>query len=344
MPASGVRATNRTIQYFESVVKRRLEELLRELLNQPVEITYRERARSSTANAPASVDLFLELGPALGTARIRVDPRLAVSMIAPFVDRTPGLQNPWLGLDDAARGAFAAICIHLLEQLVPEHNARLARALEPLDGEERLGSTFQLDVGHSRYLAEFELSRRALASLPPPISGDSLDLGELLLLVPLVVGWTMLSRSTMSELGLGAVLLPGAGLFVDEKLRGHALLAAPGADRGWEVELVEPGTIVLGKRAVTLKDPNPEPPRESSPDLMDVIAESPLTVRLELGCVSLPARQWALLRPGQILETCIPVGRLVDLRLGNEVVATGELVDVDGCLGVEIRQIGRGKP
>jgi len=343
LPVSVVRAANRALQLFDMTLRRQLEEQLEELVNQTVELTYRGRPRPSAVRGGPSVELCVEVGENLDALRLRVDPRLAISLISPFVERSPGLQNPGLGLDDSARGAFAAICVHLLENLAPLHSVRLARALEPPQPDKLVHLAFDVRIGPRRHWVEVELVPCARAACPPPVLGAPPELGGLLLPVPVMIGWTQLPRGAMSKLGPGATLVPGAGLFIDRNRCGHGFLAPPGTRRGWAVEFVGEGTIVLGERAVTLKDPEPGPAQDGAPTLMDVIAESPLTVRLELGCVSLPAREWALLRPGQILETGIPTGRLIDLRVANEIVATGELVDVDGQLGIEIRQIGRGE-
>ena len=65
----------------------------------------------------------------------------------------------------------------------------------------------------------------------------------------------------------------------------------------------------------------------------------PLVLRVELGSVSLPARQWALLRKGDILETGQPLGSEVTLRVAGKAIAQGELLNVEGELGVRITKL-----
>ena len=71
----------------------------------------------------------------------------------------------------------------------------------------------------------------------------------------------------------------------------------------------------------------------------EAVLEAPLVVRIELGTVSLSARDWAELRPGDVLETAQAIGQNVVLRIAGREVARGELVDVEGELGVRIQAL-----
>ena len=62
-------------------------------------------------------------------------------------------------------------------------------------------------------------------------------------------------------------------------------------------------------------------------------------VRVEVASVTLTAREWAKLGPGDVIETGVPLAEPVVLRVGGREVARGELVSVDGELGVRIREI-----
>ena len=73
--------------------------------------------------------------------------------------------------------------------------------------------------------------------------------------------------------------------------------------------------------------------------LTDAALDAPVVVRVELGVASLSARRWAELRPGDVLETGQPLGEAVLLRIAGRAVARGELVDVDGQVGVRVREI-----
>ena len=66
-----------------------------------------------------------------------------------------------------------------------------------------------------------------------------------------------------------------------------------------------------------------------------------LRVRLSIviGEVELSARALLALGPGQVLTTGAPVGTTVELRAGGRAVARGELVSVDGEVGVRITDV-----
>jgi flagellar motor switch/type III secretory pathway protein FliN len=73
--------------------------------------------------------------------------------------------------------------------------------------------------------------------------------------------------------------------------------------------------------------------------LADAALEAPVVVRVELGAVSMAASDWARLRPGDVIETGRRVAEPVLLRIAGRVVARGELCDVDGEVGVRVREL-----
>jgi flagellar motor switch/type III secretory pathway protein FliN len=73
-----------------------------------------------------------------------------------------------------------------------------------------------------------------------------------------------------------------------------------------------------------------------------VLADALIVVRVELGQVSMTAREWAALRAGDIITTGRRIAERAVLRVAGREVARGELIDVDGELGVRIHElIGR---
>ena len=81
------------------------------------------------------------------------------------------------------------------------------------------------------------------------------------------------------------------------------------------------------------------PPTEVTDAVTDAVGQTPVLVRVELGHVSLLAREWAELRPGDVIRTEQRVGTPVRLRIAGREVARGELVDVEGELGVKITSL-----
>jgi flagellar motor switch protein FliM len=78
--------------------------------------------------------------------------------------------------------------------------------------------------------------------------------------------------------------------------------------------------------------------QDDSTATSDVVLDAPLVVRVELGAVTLTAREWAALRPGDVIELGRRVSEPVVLRIAGILVAQGELVDIEGELGVRIRE------
>jgi flagellar motor switch protein FliM len=70
-----------------------------------------------------------------------------------------------------------------------------------------------------------------------------------------------------------------------------------------------------------------------------VLLETPIVVRVELGSISMTAREWARLGPGDVIETSQRIAEPVVLRVAGREVARGELVNVDGQVGVRIQKL-----
>jgi type III secretion protein Q len=61
-----------------------------------------------------------------------------------------------------------------------------------------------------------------------------------------------------------------------------------------------------------------------------------VSLQVDLGSVAVPLRELARLEPGGVLPLPIDRSGLVTLRLGERALARGELVDLDGAVGVRI--------
>jgi flagellar motor switch protein FliM len=74
----------------------------------------------------------------------------------------------------------------------------------------------------------------------------------------------------------------------------------------------------------------------NKPDGSDLLGDVPLQVAVELARVPVTAEQVVGLRAGQVLELHRGPGEPVELSVNGKVVARGELVEVEGQLGVRI--------
>ena len=70
--------------------------------------------------------------------------------------------------------------------------------------------------------------------------------------------------------------------------------------------------------------------------LVTAMGEVPVVVRVEVGTVEMAAKDWAALGQGDVIALGRKVGDGVTLRVGGVAVARGELVDLEGEVGVRI--------
>jgi flagellar motor switch/type III secretory pathway protein FliN len=68
----------------------------------------------------------------------------------------------------------------------------------------------------------------------------------------------------------------------------------------------------------------------------EALGDAPVVVRVEVGTAQMLAREWAELCPGDVVTLGRKLGEPVILRAGGVEIARGELVQVDGEVGVRI--------
>lgn len=86
--------------------------------------------------------------------------------------------------------------------------------------------------------------------------------------------------------------------------------------------------------------PASEPPGQPRGGL-DLLADVPLQVTVELGRVRMTVRELLALQPGSVVELDRVVGTPVDVLVNGSVVGRGEVVVVDEELGVRLVDVVR---
>ena len=76
--------------------------------------------------------------------------------------------------------------------------------------------------------------------------------------------------------------------------------------------------------------------------MAEAVLDAPVVVRVEMGSVTLTAKEWAGLAAGDVIAMGKRVAEPVVLRVAGVEVARGELVDIEGELGVRILETDRG--
>lgn len=74
----------------------------------------------------------------------------------------------------------------------------------------------------------------------------------------------------------------------------------------------------------------------NNPEGSDLLGDVPLQIAVELARVPVTAEEVVALRPGQVLELHRSPGEAVELSVNGKVVARGELVEIEGQLGVRV--------
>lgn len=72
---------------------------------------------------------------------------------------------------------------------------------------------------------------------------------------------------------------------------------------------------------------------------LSAVGDAPLQVSLEVARFTLSLDEVARLAPGEVVGAGVQVGDEVRLRAGDRVLAVGDLVDIDGQIGVRIRRL-----
>jgi type III secretion system YscQ/HrcQ family protein len=303
-----------------------------ELLELPCEVVVR---RSQLGLVPA-------LGQAVWLSRdslalgALVEPALAAFLAARVLRRAEPLADPNEALSAPLAGLLAALAVETARR------CGLATSLlgAPPVGEEALVADVTLLLeGRPFSLTLFVVGAEAATSPEPRLS----RLGELTLRVPLVVGSVALERQELLALELGSALLLGEGSHLDVNGQGFGILVGPSSERGIRAMFQADGRLVLGDAIEARLSVEPGKPTPNDGEtLTDVLLETPVVVRVELGAVSMSARDWARLGPGDVIETGQRIAEPVVLRIAGREVARGELVNVDGQVGVRIQKLYEG--
>jgi type III secretion system YscQ/HrcQ family protein len=281
------------------------------------------------------------------TARVivGVSPDLALALLGRVLGRSFALARDDGELGASLEGALAALVVEVMRRAGTEvfEVVRDARPEPP-----SLCAELSVFVDGKTYAA-YLLARSELSPTQavPSLACDVLArIDDLPIAVPIVIAASLATRAELAALRVGAAWLPGEGAFVDERGVGRGLLASPCGERGQWVDLAPGGRVVLRRDSADLGhepaesgDRMKEPSDGNNDTLTDIVVETPVVVRVELGTVSLTASEWSRLRPGDVIETGRRISEPAILRVGGRAVARGELVDIEGELGVRVREL-----
>ncbi len=258
----------------------------------------------------------------------------------------------------ALAGALAAVAIatarrahagHPLRVLAAGPAPPIARDLVSRVGEVaevRLSVTVGLDVFDAALLVPTaHLHATADASFD---DGALTALGALPLELPVVISRAPATRAEVEALAVGDAWLPGdIALAPNDEgvLEGAVQLVAPTSEIGLGGKLVRGAEVVVGameRSAWSVDDAGIAPASTEDPMAEDtsaaarVLEDAPVVVRVEIGAARMTAREWSAISEGDVVTLDRRITDPVSLRVGGVEIARGELVHIEGELGVRV--------
>ena len=300
--------------------------------------------RRAARSEPAPFEGHILRFPALGLCvTLWPEADLARACVARLLGQNFELGWADTGIDAALRGATAALVLELARRASRSEAPELVAADGGAPAEWLSAGQATLRLGGKPYRLELSAEMRELGRPVPPLrpAASLSRLGSVPLRVPWIAALSAATVSDIEGLGVGDVWVPGKEAWLEGEPLATGLLAAPGAERGMPIR-VSGGRIVLGAGAVPVHEERTEELTSMSQDeseLTQIVGETPLVVRVELGSLEMSAAEWAALRPGDVLTSGRRLDEPVVLRTGGREIARGELVDIEGELGVRITQV-----
>jgi flagellar motor switch/type III secretory pathway protein FliN len=322
----------------------RIAGALSHLLGEPLEVTRALLlARRRGEVAPASPEHSVTLEFPEHALRLTLQPEadLVRVCVARVLEQEFELGWADTGIDAALRGAFAALALEVLRRAARREAPELAEPGE-LQSPWLLRGSISVRFAAKPYRVELwveqlEIAPRARAARARV---GLARLGGVRIRVPWVSAVSSIELTALGGLQIGDVWLPGASAWLggDAPLSAGLLVPA-GSERGFPI-VVSDGRIVLGADAVLVHEELESSMSQEESELERIVGETPLVVRLELGTLELSAAEWAALRPGDVVQSGRRIDDLVILRVAGREIARGELVDIEGELGVRITEVG----
>ena len=317
------------------------------------------KARARAALSAPLCALWLEF--AVGARTLPVVCELPSEFGAALVDRVLGGDGATAHpvgatLDDLSCGVLAYLAARVCAALGADLRVRAVlddpeRALSLLDDERVLVLPLGVEVADiPRGRLRLWISQADAAQLTAAGARRGAGVPRAWRALPMTLcadaGVVRLRAQQVRELGAGDVLIPdqcslarGATGFagaVALRVLGsrRQCFHATAHDREIALEALEPwreATMTDAKRIDT----------QAIADAPVLAGDTPIELCLELARFTLPLEELSALRPGEVLNTRRPIGEQVSLTAGGRTFARGELVELDGEVGVRIVELVR---
>ena len=175
-----------------------------------------------------------------------------------------------------------------------------------------------------------------LAQCPPAPGALADQLEALPLHIPVRLGSTSVPLARLQSVRRGDVVLvtrPACGadgvfhLVVDRAAMGGA------ASVGVRVQIDNGSLITLDALTPLMSE------HDSTPEAPLSVEQLPVRLDFDLGSTSLTVAELRALQPGQTLALDAPIGGAVTIRANGATIGEGEVVEIDGRVGVSIRAL-----
>jgi flagellar motor switch/type III secretory pathway protein FliN len=271
---------------------------------------------------------------------VAVDPALATDVLRRVLARPMGLDDPRVPWSPPLQGAFEAVVLELARQSAGDRAVGVVASPVAPDEDADILVRATVTLERRAYAAA------AVVRVRKPVPEGGRLSGSFPVQVPLVVGQCSTTAGELAELGRGDAWTCGTGWWIDGNGIGQGVLVSPAGEVGVLVDLAPDGSVVVRDetRSVPIEEANgtmdePTEANEVTAAIAETVGETPVVVRVELGTVSLRARDWAQIRPGDVIRADQRIGAPVRLRVAGREVARGELVNIEGDLGVRITSL-----
>lgn len=293
--------------------------------------------------------------PEGGRVAAELDPRLAACVVDRALGGEAGddVPEPSAPLGDAERGVLAWVAA----KAVAVSGARPWRVAAVVTSPTALAFAVgdegavvwpaELQLGADRGVVRAWIGEDTLATRA--VEGPAADRLAALPVTLVVEGARgQLSARDVGELREGDVVVLDETWMIagDGGFAGEARVRVAGARRTrWRgtlegselrIEMVE-----VGHEAPTHGGSRMEQKEEGGEDAVELAGDAPIEVTVELARFTMPLEELSSLRAGEVVTTGAAVGERVTLRAGNRAIGVGELVDVDGEVGVRLLSLGR---
>jgi flagellar motor switch/type III secretory pathway protein FliN len=290
------------------------------------------------------VAVVVAIGDEAERGLLVVEGALAAAVAARALRRPPvAVAKPAAPVAAAMAGALAAVVLAAARRA----HAGVALRVEAAGGFEALGAEAARGVAAELAVVVGGEAFRARLHVPAGVEVGACEdgrwsaarlgaMGAVPLSLPVVACAAASSVADVASLAPGDVWIPGSWA-LEAGLRGTVRLAAPGAATGIRGTLVAPERFVLsGESDALCAMETGMSEASAAATLVDAVGDIPVVVRVEVGEVTMTAREWAALSPGDVVTLGRRAGEHVVLRAGGVPVARGELVTVDGEVGVRV--------